>query len=328
MTTLTESYLSVDYSLRPCKQVERRMLVDALLLLAESGYPIRDYRYVGMGSIHFVDFAMFHKYLGINSMLSVELSAAIEKRVHFNVPYRNAVRAETGTPIGSVITSLDQSIPHLLWLDYDNVLSPYMLADLSAAATRLCRGSLLLVTVDTEPPGHKLVDKHISKNNYDATTVRRYYESVAGDYVVPNGGDSDFEYDRLHGINIQAIAGAIQNGQLGRRSEEVRFRPLFNFAYADGHRMLTAGGIMLSESDHRALQSGRLAKTDYVRWSWKTAPCTIRIPRLTRREQMFLDQNMPKTAPWDNAAFELSADDFDDYARIYRFFPAYAELFI
>ena len=55
----SESYLRVQYELRPAKQVERRMIIDALRKLAMAGFEIEDYNYVGFGSIYFVDFSFY-----------------------------------------------------------------------------------------------------------------------------------------------------------------------------------------------------------------------------------------------------------------------------
>ena len=51
----TESYLEVNYALRPSKEVERRMIIDALHILSCAGLPIRDYQYTGLGSFYYVD---------------------------------------------------------------------------------------------------------------------------------------------------------------------------------------------------------------------------------------------------------------------------------
>lgn len=326
MTELAESSLNVQYSLRPAKQVERRILVDALQLLAETGFPVRDYRYTGMGSIHFVDFAMFHRYLGIQSMLSVELSAKVERRAKFNAPYRNAVRVETGKPIGDFISTLPKSCPHVLWLDYDNVLSDYMLRDISLAVTELPDGSILLITVDTEPPGRPTSGTKHTRYNYDARLCREYFESIARDYSTPNSGDGDFEYSKLPPVNVRAIRGAIGVGAPEASRRE--FQPLFNFLYADGHRMLTLGGMLVDSKQRRKLRGSRLLKAEYIRTSFDQPPFRIAVPCLTRKEQMYLDENMPHEAGWRPADFELPADVVADYARIYRFFPTYAELFL
>ena len=88
MSTPTQSYLKVPYDLRPAKQVERRMLIDAFHRLTSAGFPIADYQYTGMGSIYFVDFILFHKLLGMDKLLSVEFDKDIEKRVKFNAPFQ------------------------------------------------------------------------------------------------------------------------------------------------------------------------------------------------------------------------------------------------
>ena len=199
---------------------------------------------------------------------------------------------------------------------------------MSLAATKLCAGSILLVTVDTEPPGTEQVGKHISKHYYDASTVRQYFEKVAEMYVRPNRGDDEFKYEDLYAVNLRAIMGAIKAGESGRHPDDPQFRPLFNFEYADGHRMLTAGGIILSGADYATLKKSRLGKTSYVRWNFADPPYRICVPSLSRREQLYLDQHMPIADGWKLDSFELNETAVHDYAQIYRFFPAYAELYM
>lgn len=324
---LSKSYLSVQYALRPAKQVERRMLLESLLLLAEAGFPVRDYQYTGMGSIHFVDFAMFHKFLGIRSLLSVEAATEIRERVKFNAPYKNAVELARDRPIGDVIPDLTGDKKHFLWLDYDGVLSEYMLLDLTLAVGKLPPGSLLLVTVDTEPPGRlEGGKKKHTEENYSAPFAREYFERVAGDYVKPNDGDADFEYDLLPEVNTKAIRAAIKAGERSRN--DACFHPMFNFLYADGHRMLTLGGMIGSSKELRRLQRSRLRTADYYRDDFSAEPYPIRVPCLTRREQIYLDEHMPCQAGWRPKAFELPKKDLEDYARIYRYFPNFAELLL
>src|SRR5687768_12973988 len=116
---ISHSYRKVQYDLRPAKQVERRMLIDSFQRLAIGGFQLHDYQYTGMGSIYFVDFTLFHRYLGITRMLSVEISGDIEKRVRFNKPF-----AEVGIKIdaiGNIIPTLHRDVQHIVWLDYDSV---------------------------------------------------------------------------------------------------------------------------------------------------------------------------------------------------------------
>src|SRR5690242_16553128 len=119
MSAPRNSFLTVHYELRLAKQVERRMIIDALRMISLAGFPIDDYQYTGLGSIFFVDFILFHKFLGITDMVNAEHSSS-QRRVVFNQPY-DFIRTEFAQ-IGDVIPSLSADKKHLLWLDYDDIL--------------------------------------------------------------------------------------------------------------------------------------------------------------------------------------------------------------
>src|SRR2546429_3020654 len=141
----------VPYEFRPAKQVERRMLLELFQRLMEAGFRISGYQYTGMGSFYFVDFIMFHRYLGIKKMVSVECVQAIEKRVHFNRPY-GSIDIVMGD-IADVIPSLSPDRKHILWLDFNFVITKEAIDAIVLATAKLSPGSVLLVTVDAEPPG-------------------------------------------------------------------------------------------------------------------------------------------------------------------------------
>src|SRR5262245_44105859 len=214
----TESYLKVQYDLRPAKQVERRMLIDAFHMLTMANFPIRDYQYTGFGSIYFVDFILFHKLLGIRRMVSIEHSEKVGDRVKFNKPY-----AFVDVVMGSasdVIPILSPDRKHLLWLDYDDVLSASHIVDIRLASTYLSPGSLLLVTLDVEPPG----------NEQDGPEEwMEHFHEEAGDLAASFADTRDFRESNLIRINVQIIERAIKSGLTGRRDAE--FFPFFNFLY-------------------------------------------------------------------------------------------------
>src|SRR5215216_3021695 len=115
--TVAGSYKKVFYDLRPGKQIERRMLLDTLQLLSNGGFRIADYQYTGFGSIYFVDFVLFHKYLGITKLLSLEHDRTAAKRARFNKPY-DIIQLEIKSAFDAIPT-LDRDLKHLVWLDYD-----------------------------------------------------------------------------------------------------------------------------------------------------------------------------------------------------------------
>src|SRR4051794_34072109 len=82
-----DSFNKFNYWLRPSKQVERKILIEKLLRLAQNGYDIPKYTYLGFGSVYYVDFIMFHKFLFIEKMECIE-HGKIPRRMRFNKPYK------------------------------------------------------------------------------------------------------------------------------------------------------------------------------------------------------------------------------------------------
>jgi hypothetical protein len=313
MSTPTESYLKVHYELRPAKQVERRMLVDAFQLLAQAGFRIRNYQYTGMGSIYFVDFMLMHRLLGINKMLSVEYSQKVRKRVEFNRPF---AWVETRiAAIGDVIPSLSRRLKHILWLDYDGVVQSSHLQDVTLAATYLTPGSVLLVTVDIE-----------ADSIGGPADWLEHFSQQGGDLFDPSLRVKHFGRSQLARRHVNLLANAINAGLVGKVG--YRFLPMFNFVYKDGHEMLTIGGMIGREKEARMIQASGLARTKYYRRSFLRDPCVINVPRLTRKERQYLDAKMPCVKGWTPRVFELSSAQVEAYQQIYRYCPTYAELLV
>ncbi len=80
------SYEKFNYLLRPSKQVERKLFIEALHHLRTAGYPVYDYTYLGLGSVFYADFVLFHKYLYIDRMVCAEKDE-IAPRMKFNKPF-------------------------------------------------------------------------------------------------------------------------------------------------------------------------------------------------------------------------------------------------
>lgn len=314
----SESFLKVPYDLRPAKQVERRMLLDFFQRLGHAGFPIRRYQYTGFGSIYFVDFILFHKLLGLTELLSVEYLESWENRVRFNKPYRD-VRVEIGD-IGDYIPDLDKERGHVLWLDYDHTLDADDIGHVRSAAANLSPGSVLLVTTDVEPP--ELDDEDHDRG---PEMWRQYYESQFDELLDVGLQDSDFGQSRLPALSRSIIWKAVQAGLTGR---DLDFVPLLSFDYADGHRMITVGGMLVGERERARLSDCDWTDAKYIRGDWDEDPCTITVPNLTRREKFYLDAHMPCDDAWVPQAFELGADTIRAYRDIYRYFPHYAELLI
>lgn len=320
MSPLGKSWRSVQYELRPAKQVERRMLLHTLQSLMSIGFPISDYKYTGLGSIYFVDFIMFHRYLGIKKFLSVEASTEIARRVDFNKPYA-CVHVEIGD-IADHIPSLSPDIQHILWLDFDQLMTEEILCAVHLAAAQLSPGSILLVTVDVEPPGSP--EDGLTK--WNPRTWKKYFIEEGKKYIWSKVSVSDFARDRLPSANARLIDAAVNKGLLGRT--DVAFIPLFNFTYADGHRMLSVGGMVGTE-----IERGRLSRLDretlfFLKSSVTANPYEIVVPRVTRKERLYLDRMMPCLDGWVPEEFELEPEKATAYRNIYKYYPAYTEMFL
>ncbi len=320
MSQPSKSYEKVHYEFRPAKQVERRMLIHTFQSLMAVGFSINDYKYTGLGSIYFVDFIMFHRYLGIGKFLSVELSTEIARRVDFNKPYA-CVEVAIGD-IAEFIPRLSPDLKHFLWLDFDHILTEELLDAVCLAAIQLSSGSVLLVTVDVEPPGRP--EDGLTK--WNPKTWRKYFLEEGKRYVWPKASLSEFTRKHLPLANARLIDAAIKKGILGR--PDVAFFPLFNFTYADGNRMLSVGGMVGTEADHQKLLSLNRETLYFLRSSLTAEPYDIIVPRVTRKERLYLDRMMPCRDGWIPEEFELEPDKVAAYRNIYKYYPAYTEMLL
>lgn len=314
MSVSGKSYDKVHYEFRPAKQVERRMILDLLQRLMEVGFLISSYQYTGLGSLYFIDFILFRRYLGITRMVSAESSPEVEKRVKFNKPY-GSIEIYPGD-IADCIPSLSLDRKHILWLDYDRVITEAAIDAIVLASTQLSPGSLLLVTVDAEPPVKEGKTKQ----------WRQYFQREARDYLGNIAKDRQFARSKLISINASIIEKAIMHGLAGR--SDVSFFPLLNFVYADGHHMLSVGGMIGTEEDGQKLKMLNALKFPFLRNSIVGNPYSIRVPLLTRKERLHLDGAMPCRPSWRPREFEMKPEDVQAYREIYPYFPAYTEMLL
>ncbi len=312
MNTLSQSSLKVPYDLRPAKQVERRMLVDAFLHLTQAGFPIREYQYTGFGSLYFVDFVLFHKLLGVRKMLTVEHDKTLENRVRFNRPY-DCIDIVINSAT-EVIPTLSRDFRHILWLDYDFPVCRDALTDIGLSVRLLPCGSILIITFDVEPP---------AKDSDEPQATQKYFEDEAGDLLGVRT-IMDFIKSNIPKTSVKIIQNAIIDGMAGRRG--VSFSPLFHFLYADTHKMVTVGGMICNETEKHQLKRIDMDSAFYLRTNLSLDPYKIIVPPFTRKERHIIDSAMPCALGWQPTEFSLPEETISVYREIYRFLPSYAEL--
>ena len=305
------------------------MIVDALQRLQPAGFAITDYQYTGFGAIYFVDFILFHKLLGMSKLLSLERMTGLATRIEFNKPFK-CVDVEM-VSASSAIPNLSRDNRHILWLDYDGVIHKDFLSDIQSALTVLPAGSILLVTVDVEPPeDHDYMevnpDFDSSKEVMGPKQWKEYFEYHASTYLKLGLTESDFGRAELPSRTAEILKASFTRSIVPRA--ELEFLPMFNFIYRDSHWMLSMGGMIAGPTEKRRLLSTTLRDTEYYRDNFDTPPFEIAVPRLTRKERIYLDREMPCADGWTPKDFVIDADEMRKYRDIYRFLPAFAEILV
>jgi len=326
MSAPESSSSRVPYDLRPRKQVERRMMAHVFQFLAEAGFPISTYRYAGFGAFFFVDFILFRRILGISDMVSIEHDLRYMNRVIFNRPFKDIyVKFQTSS---DYISQINKDKKYILWLDYDGPIAMDDIADIETAASNLSVGSVLIVTFDVD--FDKVKDNKIREALPEKRSEEWFkrFQKECGDFFDPTWDISNFRASRVSKRTLEIAENAILSGLTMRKG--ISFEPVFNFIYADGHEMLTVGGIISSKEERRKLRSVGWEELPFVRRKLDVEPFRIEVPILTRKERLYIDSCMPCEPDWvpDPNDFEIEAEAIAAYRQVYRYCPLYAELLL
>ncbi len=320
-TPAQQSYEKINYLIRPSKQVERKLFIEALHRLSKAGYNASDYTYLGFGSVFYADFILFHKYLYIDSMICVE-SSNIPKRMKFNKPY-HFITLEM-KPVSDVLPKLKAKRKYIVWLDYDCVLNSDILDDVNGFASFLAPGSVLILTVEAEPKLPDPVDNEcLSKQEREAKLVALYNRDFEK-HLRQTASRADFSTNELPKLLASILRSQLAKSLVSRSGLE--FFQLFNFVYADGAQMLTLGGIIDKTSQQDHLKSCGIYNLHYIQAG--LVPVRISVPPLTTREKLRLDQMIRQGLTTDELEFELDQQLLENYKEYYRHYPQYHEAII
>ncbi|HWX17379.1 MAG TPA: O-methyltransferase [Chthoniobacterales bacterium] len=320
------SFEKVHYLLRPAKNIQRKMLAELFQRLAQLR-PLSDYQYVGLGSIYFGDFILFHRTHGFDEMTSIELEENSD-RAEFNKPHR-CVTVLSGRASAKLPEINWKDKPAIVWLDYDCELNKEILSDVRQVSSSVQPGSVLVVTLDA-------TDQALKNDPEEPTDIdiEQFAEaSLPGMLNLKCGvnipEDTDLTGDNLANVYrkliTDEITGAV-NSLVDPRSNAstVSYEQLVNFRYSDGREMMTVGGIFcpLDPKGDSCLNQYGFAKLDFYRAD--DATYRIEVPKLTYREIAALNQSLPLDDP-TKIAVPISDDDKLLYSKIYRYFPTFAE---
>lgn len=291
------------YLTRPAKSVVRRMLAEAFRQLTPIG-DLKEYRYVGLGGLEFVDFELFHRELGIVEMVSIENDANYNRFVA-NRPFAN-IDVRSGQASDRLL-DLNWDGFNIVWLDYECQLTDLVINDVSFLCRQLVPGSVLLVTLNAVVP-------------HDGERIKTLFNNV-GDRV-PVDIVKEEQLAKWGFAHAQRRILDSQVKKAFKARTGLWFHQLFDFNYKDSIFMQTWGGLVMTKAQDKPLKQSAFGALPYVVERGKP-PFEITLPVLTERERLALNQQLPrKTRRKKLAAGGLSKDHLEAFERVYRWYRA------
>lgn len=312
------SYKAIDYRVRPAKSIERKMLAESFRRLLHFGDPSK-YAYIGMGSLYFSDFSLFHRSLGFETMVSVEdcSNATEQERFKMNVPF-GRIQMEFGRA-GAVLQrqACWKESPAVIWLDYDGKLSSECLKDLEYVASNAASGTVVIISVNADKLS--LIDRVDDEGN-------EIDENSLGplDVLVRNIGKERIPLGTTNGTlsgwgvasayrNI--VDAAIKKGVALHPTKYFSYEQIYNFHYRDNARMLTVGGVLFAETDRAKFESAAFNSIEFVRTGMEAY--LIDPPKLTYAEMRAINT--------DTSSLPIPNGDVERFKKTYRYFPHFIE---
>jgi hypothetical protein len=318
----------VHYSLRPAKNIERKMMGEAFARLAPL-CPLSKYRYIGFGSEFFNDFALYHETLGIREMRSIEHDVERVPRCEFNRPYK-CIKVEPGTA-SDVLPRLKWEPRSIVWLDYLDRLKHSVLADIRFVVSAASSGSFLVWSVNSQPWGdgpNEERGQHVATAELPAHRIKKLRDSMSPTVVPAEWVKEPLAKWGLAVVYHKMIRAEIDRALSDRNSSampghKLSFHQYFHFRYADGQRMLTVGGLLLNSADKRTLGARPFRDLPFVREG--DDAMEIKPPILTGREVRHLSQRFPNNGNSTRPLKWLTPEELENFRQVYRYYPVYAE---
>lgn len=318
----------INYSIRIAKNIERKMIKDALVRLF-SFCSTKNYHYIGFGSKYFTDFLLFHKYLHIEKMTSIEVDEENKQKYIFNKPL-NCIDLKFGLA-SEVIPTMNFSSPLIAWLDYDGLLETSYLNDLSEIVSKAIDGSVAIISYNSKPLKAKFIDGYELGCN-ERELIENYIKGkIDNKYIDLDENFKGFgQWDKysafLRTVVINTLKNAIDIKNRGvEPSEKFVFKQIFNFNYKDGAEMSTLGFVLHKVSSEASFENCQFQDFDFYRDC--SDSYVIDVPMLTSKEVKALVEQMPfkgsdfKKINLPSNVFLLK--DIDNFSRIYKYNPIF-----
>ena len=319
---MSGSFKRIDYSLRPAKHAERRMLCDIFRRLRPFGR-VENYVYVGFGSIWFSDFMLMHRSLGIKDMISIEHSVESRDRIEDNKPFRIPVDYRKSA---EALPDLDWNRKQYIWLDYDDPLAPDMLLDMRTVARRAGSGTVLAVSVQCTKADQAVFSERPAEGQ---PTSLDNFSTVFGRQRIPHGTTSEQLYGWQFGtLSRELLLQEIQSELSTRNSDpdasKIVFRSICDIEYEDGAKMTTLVGIFHTEEDQNLVDQCHFEALDFL--PVVPGPVRVAVPKLTLKEFKKLESQLPLQDGEELVLGTIPIREARRFAAMYRYFPSFAVL--
>lgn len=313
-----KSASKINYELRPCKYIERKMLVKSLARIVNRFDPHgNNYQYIGLGGLSFTDFKLMHKELNITTMTSIEGHPYNIKKLFFNKPF-SCINVKMGFT-SVVIPDLSYDMKTIAWLDYDGVLDNYMFTDAENLLGLMPVNSIYIISCN------------YLLNTSDSAGATFYsndeFREKFGDLVPYDVPDNCCTLSNAP-ITLYRMFKNICEKRIKDRNLEngtnLVFQPLYYFIYQDGGApMFTFGGIIKESA--LGLNELHIDDFDFIN---PAKPYKIDMPILTFYELSRLSQAVGDAKAEQQIERDciLQRGEIEKFKKFYKYMPNYFDV--
>ena len=323
----------INYTLRPAKAVERKMLKDTFSKLYPFGL-VSEYKYIGFGSKYFSDFKLFHRVLHIDDMVSIESDIDYAEKYEFNKPFR-CVHLELGLS-NKVLSRMTYENKFIAWLDYDYAIDESMLTDIEILIEDLFSGTIILSSYNAIAPRITSLREELRDEiSTHSELLRRKLESqVPSEFVPLDMPAQGLAKTEIYSQIVRSVfENKIKRTLLDKNaalsdSNKWEFSQIIYFNYKDGADMSTLGWIFYQRKDKDKFERCDFGLLDFYRNEGDAYK--IDIPNLTIKEIRFLQEQMPLAdgeIDRDKISDKIYSDkDVASFSKVYKYFPNFMDI--
>jgi len=330
---------TIDYELRPAKNVDRRVFVD-LLSRTERWKPLQDAIYISMGGYPMSDHRMMHRRLGIENLISIDGNDEVVKRQEFNKPTEKCICLEMMS--GDLVEKLEEVIRDrgmdvearkIVWLDYTQPNSlAEQLGEFEALLNSLGEDDIVRITLNANNEALK----YKMEEGLDAGEVReaRYNALVEliGGYLPTGTTSDDLSKNAFPVLLSKLVSHAAE--EAFPPADKYTFFPLSTITYKDGQRMITLTGIILKKTYVDSFSK----EIDLERWVFHSNGFEdvrfLNVATITLKERILMERmavsseeiDIEKKLKFKKFGKLKASDYFDDFKEYARFYPSHAQL--